>query len=62
MGGSGRHTWSGRAFLFLPHFFLPSSRGQGEEETTKREDTDGVWTEKDDRKEKTTKPNDETKF
>jgi hypothetical protein len=28
VGGSGRNTWSGRAFLFLPCFFLPSSRGR----------------------------------
>jgi hypothetical protein len=28
VSGSGRNTWSGRAFLFLPCFFLPSSKGR----------------------------------
>jgi len=33
MGGSGRNTWSGRAFLFLPCFFLPPSREERDHET-----------------------------
>ena len=60
MGGSGRNTWSGRAFLFLPCFFLPSSRGR------KRSRNAMMVTvferEGQTRKEKTTKPNDETKL
>jgi hypothetical protein len=35
---------------------------QREEEITKRDDVDGVWTGRTKRKEKTTKPNDETKL
>jgi len=45
----------------VPPLLLPPVL-QGEKEITKRDDGDGIWTERTDRKEKTTKPNDETKL
>ena len=49
-----------KGFPVPPLLLLPVL--QGEEEITKRDDGDGIWTERTDRKEKTTKPNDETKL
>ena len=60
MGGSGRNTWSGRAFLFLPCFFLPSSRGRKRSRNAMIPAVFGR--EGQTRKDKTTKPNDETKL
>ena len=45
----------------VPPLLLPPVL-QGEKEITKRDDGDGIWTGRRTRKEKTTKPNDETKF
>ena len=49
-----------KGFPVPPLLLLPVL--QGEEEITKRDDGDGIWTGRRTRKEKMTKPNDETKL